>query len=184
MNTPAVECPFCEQGQLTPETYDDEFPYNGGSVAVHGLERCRCNVCRAEPILKDQIKRNQRRITGAKRAKDGLLAADEIRRIRELVHMSQSEAAKILGGGPNGFSKYERDEVVQSFPMDILLRLIRDIPGAAQLAASYVGMTLGRAPPIDRPYVVGRTTVAPVGRRPRRAKAVVVSSPRYEACGG
>jgi HTH-type transcriptional regulator/antitoxin MqsA len=183
MNTTAVECPFCEQGQLTPETYDDEYPYHGASVGVSGLERHRCSVCDARPILKDQIKRNQVRIADAKRVRDGLLTSDEIRCVRELVEMSQAEAAKILGGGPNGFSKYERGEVAQSFAMDLVLRLMRDIPGAAQLAASYVGITLGSAAPAGRPYVARRTTVAPIGRKPRDAKVVVVRPRSYEvAC--
>jgi HTH-type transcriptional regulator / antitoxin MqsA len=181
MNTTTIECPFCEQGQLTPEVYVDEFQYNGSSVTVRGLERHRCNVCAAEPILKDQIKRNQIRITDAKRVKDGLLTSEEIRCVRELVAMSQAEAAQILGGGPNGFSKYERGEVAQSVAMDRLLRLIRDIPGAAQLTASYAGITLGRPAPIDRPYVALKTTCAPIGRRPRDAKVVVVRSQSYEA---
>jgi HTH-type transcriptional regulator/antitoxin MqsA len=181
MNSTNIECPFCEQGQLTPEIYDDEFQYNGSTVAVRGLERHSCNVCNAEPILKDQIKRNQIRITDAKRVSDGLLAADEIRHIRELLQLSQSDAARIFGGGTNAFSKYERGEVAQSVAMDRLLRLMRDIPGAAQLAASYAGITLGSAAPLDRPYVAGRTTVAPIERRPRNAIAVMVRPSRYEA---
>jgi HTH-type transcriptional regulator/antitoxin MqsA len=181
MITTTAKCPFCEQGHLTPETYDDEFQYNGSTVAVRGLERHRCSVCDAEPILRHQIKRNQVRIADAKRASDGLLAADEIRGIREFLQMSQSDAARIFGGGTNAFSKYERGEVAQSVAMDRLLRLIRDIPGAAQLAASYAGVTLGNAAPIDKPYVARRTTIAPVSRRLPKAKPVVVRSERYEA---
>jgi HTH-type transcriptional regulator/antitoxin MqsA len=181
MNATSIECPVCEQGQLTPETYNDEFQYNGSTVAVRGLERHRCSVCHAKPILRGEIKRNQIRIADAKRVSDGLLTADEIRRVRELVHMSQADAARIFGGGTNAFSKYERGEVAQSVAMDRLLRLIRDIPGAAQLAASYAGITLGSAAPFDKPYVAQRTTIAPFERRPPKAKPVVVRSEGYEA---
>ena len=181
MNTTIVECPVCEQGQLTPETYDDEFLHNGNPIRVRGLERHLCSACSAQPIFPEQIKRNQIRIADAKRTVDGLLPADEIRRVREFAHISQSQAARIFGGGANAFSKYERGEVVQSVAMDVLLRLIRDIPGAAELAASYAGVTLGRAAPVDRPYIVCKTTLAPIKRHPRDGKSVVVRTSIYEA---
>jgi HTH-type transcriptional regulator/antitoxin MqsA len=182
MNTADIECPACEQGKLTPETYDDVFQNNGAPIQVHGLERYRCSVCSAQPIFKDQIKRNQLRIADAKRESDGLLTAEEIRRVREFAHISQSEAALIFGGGANAFSKYERGEVAQSVAMDRLLRLIRDVPGAVQLVASYAGVSLGHSPPFDCPYVAMKRTVAPMGRpRSRDATAVVVRSSRYEA---
>lgn len=181
MKAQTIECPACEQGALAPELYDDEYQHNGSPMVVRGLERHRCNVCHEVVTLKDQIKRNQLKIADARRAADGLLSADEIRRVREVARISQSEAARICGGGVNAFSKYERGEVAQSVAMDRLLRLIRDIPGAAQLAASYAGITLGTPAPIEQPYVERKSsTCAPV-MRVRAAKIVVVRDREYEA---
>jgi HTH-type transcriptional regulator / antitoxin MqsA len=39
--------------------------------------------------------------------------------------MTQGQAARLFGGGPVAFSKYENDDVAQSESMDNLLRLVR-----------------------------------------------------------
>jgi HTH-type transcriptional regulator/antitoxin MqsA len=39
--------------------------------------------------------------------------------------MTQGQAAKLFGGGPVAFTKYENDDVMQSEAMDTLLRLVR-----------------------------------------------------------
>ena len=138
-------CPVCEEGRLTVESYDGEIKHNGAALAVHGLERCRCDVCGADPVLTEQIRRNQIRIADARRVHDGLLTCEEIREARELVGISQAEAAKIFGGGTNAFSKYERGEVEQSVAMDRLIRIARDLPEAAQFLAAYAGVSISHS---------------------------------------
>jgi HTH-type transcriptional regulator/antitoxin MqsA len=121
-------CPVCEQGALSPQVYSDDFQHAGKSLRVDGLERYLCDVCGADPILTDQIRRNQVRVCDAKRQTDGYLTSDEIRELRERLQLSQPEAAILFGGGPNAFSKYERGEVIQSLAMDRLLRCTLAFP--------------------------------------------------------
>lgn len=120
----ALTCPMCEIGALAAETYDEELRYNEKLLVVRGLERYRCANCGADPILPDQIRRNQARYTDARRSADSLLTGLQIRTIRESLHLSQADAARLFGGGTNGFSKYERGEVTQSVAMDRLLRVV------------------------------------------------------------
>ncbi|HYG86453.1 MAG TPA: type II toxin-antitoxin system MqsA family antitoxin [Azospirillum sp.] len=47
-----------------------------------------------------------------------------VRRIRKRLRLTQREAARILGGGPNAFQKYERGEVEPSKVMGNLLFLL------------------------------------------------------------
>jgi len=55
------------------------------------------------------------------------LRAEEVRRIRTRLKLSQRRAGEILGGGPRAFQKYESGEVVVSRPMaNLLLLLDRD----------------------------------------------------------
>jgi len=117
-------CPVCDSGKLDTRTYSDTFKHNGQPLQVHGLEGCECAVCGADPILPDQIKRNQARIADAKRRADGMLSGLEIRQVREQLGLTQRQAAEIFGGGAKAFAKYERGEVVQSAAMDSLLRLV------------------------------------------------------------
>ncbi|MGH8759320.1 MAG: type II TA system antitoxin MqsA family protein [Burkholderiales bacterium] len=56
---------------------------------------------------------------------DGLLTGAEITVLRQQYQLTQSQAARLFGGGPVAFSKYENDDVAQSEFMDNLLRLVR-----------------------------------------------------------
>jgi HTH-type transcriptional regulator/antitoxin MqsA len=126
---PAIRiCPVCEQGTLSPETYSEDIRHNGATLTVSGLERCRCSHCDADPVLRDQIRRNQVRLCDARRLADGLMTGEKIRALRERFGLSQPDAAAVFGGGANAFSKYERGEVTQSLPMDRLLRCSEAFP--------------------------------------------------------
>ena len=62
------------------------------------------------------------------------LKAEEVRRIRTRLKLSQRRAGEILGGGPRAFQKYESGEVVVSRPMaNLLLLLDRDPSRLAEL---------------------------------------------------
>jgi len=89
-----------------------------------------CNSCRHSFQTKAQIESNFDRTRNAyavardeRRARDGLLSSAEIVQIREHLGLRQREAAALFGGGSNAFNKYESGEVLQSVPMDRLLRL-------------------------------------------------------------
>ena len=56
------------------------------------------------------------------------LKAEEVRRIRTRLKLSQRRAGELLGGGPRAFQKYESGEVVVSRPMANLLMLLSRDP--------------------------------------------------------
>jgi len=60
---------------------------------------------------------------------EGLPDADEIRRIRRRLRLSQRRAGELLGGGPRAFQKYEAGDVLVSRPMANLLKLLDADPG-------------------------------------------------------
>jgi HTH-type transcriptional regulator/antitoxin MqsA len=63
------------------------------------------------------------------RRRYGLLSGDEIRAIREHLGLNQADLAQLLRLGANTVSRWESGRYVQTAAMDILLRLIRDVPG-------------------------------------------------------
>jgi HTH-type transcriptional regulator / antitoxin MqsA len=177
MSISKTVCPVCDEGRLTEEVYVGEIHHNGAKLMVSGLERCRCDTCAADPVLAEQIKRNQLRIADARRTVDGLLCAQEIRAAREAMQLSQAQAAEIFGGGANAFSKYERGEVAQSVAMDRLIRLTRDFPEAVQLLASYAGVSICTTRG-STGYVAAHTITATVARTAGKARTrVLVNSP-------
>lgn len=145
-------CPVCENGELQVVTYSDTFKHNGQPLQVHALEGCECTACGADPVLPDQIKRNQARIADAKRRADGLLSGGDIVQIRDRLNLTQRQAAEIFGGGPKAFAKYERGEVVQSHAMDSLLRLVDRYPNLLYEVGEFRGLEPTHAIQSDGTY--------------------------------
>lgn len=117
-------CPLCGEGHITPLTEDVETEYHGqkGLVAYHYSE---CDACGSEITNGADSRTNKRAVLRFRKQVDGLLTGDEIRAIRKQYHLTQEQAAKLFGGGPVAFSKYENDDVAHSEAMDNLLRLVR-----------------------------------------------------------
>ena len=61
-----------------------------------------------------------------------LLSADEIRTIRDQFNLTQTDLARLLRLGANTVSRWESGRNVQTAAMDILLRMIRDLPGSIE----------------------------------------------------
>ncbi|MCF6262973.1 MAG: type II toxin-antitoxin system MqsA family antitoxin [Xanthomonadales bacterium] len=123
MNNQTLTCPVCEEGRLTESTFADDFKHGKKTLHIDGLECYLCNNCGADPVFPEQIRRNHLSIADSKRVEDDLLTGAKIKEIRNQLGLSQSDAARIFGGGDNAFSKYERGDVIQSKAMDKLLRL-------------------------------------------------------------
>ena len=70
----------------------------------------------------------------------GLLTGKEIKELRKGWEFSQEEAAKVFGGGPVAFSKYEVDDVMQSEAMDRLIKIARDVPSALDKLMANAGV--------------------------------------------
>lgn len=161
-----VLCPVCGNQSLTEGTHDLGLVWADRKIQVSNLEHYDCSVCGADPAFPEQIRRNELKIADAKRRAQGLLTAAEIREIREELGLSQADAAALFGGGANAFSKYERGEVIQSVPMDRLLRVVNAYPFVAatlradriQLGA-YSGASSGSMPA----FYFGHADVKPSG---------------------
>ncbi len=117
-----TSCPLCSQSAEEKE-WQKEIEHNGQELLVTGLRHFVCQGCGTTFANNEQSRINRRAVAYARNETDGLLPGSEIRALRERWNLTQRDAARIFGGGLNAFSKYENGEVVQSDPMDKLLRL-------------------------------------------------------------
>jgi putative zinc finger/helix-turn-helix YgiT family protein len=106
------------------------IPVNGEEIAVPGTAHLRCPKC-GEVVLRF---RDSRRLGEDAimiyRKRHGLLSADEIRAIRQRYGLTQASLAGLLRLGANTISRWESGRNVQTAAMDMLLRMIRDLPGS------------------------------------------------------
>ncbi len=106
------------------------LPVNGEEISVPSARFLGCPKC-GEIVLRFQdSKRLHEDAIAIYRKKHGLLSADEICVIRERFGLTQANLARLLRLGANTVSRWESGRNVQTAAMDILLRLIRDLPGS------------------------------------------------------
>lgn len=135
----ALLCPNCEVGALSPATFDEVMEYRGMQVFVPGLRGHRCANCGEYTIFADDIRANQAifqvkkaEVANSIRTRCGMLDGNAIRTLRTDLGLTQVQFARALGCPGTAISKYERGEVLQSAAVDRFLRMIRDVPQAAE----------------------------------------------------
>ena len=126
---PDGACPACGTAMLEKRG-TLRLPVNGEEIAVPSAAHLSCPRC-GEVVLRFQDSRRLGEDAIAiYRRKHGLLSADEIRAIRERFALTQADLARLLRLGANTVSRWESGRNVQTGAMDMLLRLIRDLPGS------------------------------------------------------
>jgi putative zinc finger/helix-turn-helix YgiT family protein len=121
---PSGACPVC--GTLMVEKRGTlRLPVNGEEIAVPSAMHLRCPKCGEVMLRFQESKRLGEDAIGIYRRKHGLLSADEIRAIREHLHLTQAGLARLLRLGANAISRWESGRNVQTDVMDLLLRMIR-----------------------------------------------------------
>lgn len=134
MKTSHDICPICGEGHLQHCIGTNDVEYKGKAAGLD-MQYSVCDSCGSEQASAAQLRANKRAMIAFRKQVDGLLIGAEVRALRERLGISQAIAARIFGGGPVAFSKYESDDVAQSEAMDKLLRLADAVPSAfARLA--------------------------------------------------
>jgi len=157
-------------------------------VEYHGVSRAIeshysvCDCCGSEQAGPAELRANKRTMVAFKKEVDGLLTGAQVRALREHLGINQSEAARIFGGGPVAFSKYESDDVSQSEAMDKLIRLADELPEAFAILAAEAGVPFsspgGSWVTVDFAETTVRTAVRKEG--PKGPKLRLVSSSIHE----
>lgn len=124
---PTDACPACGTTMMEKRA-TLHLPVNGEDIAVPSAAHLRCPKC-GEIVLRFQdAKRLGEDAIAVYRKKHGLLSADEIRAIRDRFELTQADLTRLLHLGANTISRWESGRNVQTEAMDILLRMIRDLP--------------------------------------------------------
>lgn len=133
-------CPICGAGHVTDHVEQIEAEYKGhkGQVPSHYQQ---CDACGSDFAGAAEMRSNKRAVMAFRKQVDGLLSGAEIAALRERYKLNQKQAARLFGGGPVAFSKYENDDVAHSEAMDKLLRLVLRSEEAFWALVDQEGMT-------------------------------------------
>ena len=126
---PDDACPTC--GSMMRERRSSlSTSVNGEDVLVRDASHLRCPKCREVVLRLDEVRHLNQAALDIYRRKYGLLSSDEIRSLRERLGLTQVELGRLLRLGSNTISRWESGRNVQTAAMNVLLRLIRDLPGS------------------------------------------------------
>lgn len=124
-------CPTC--GTMMRRTQEAvTSSVNGEEIRVPNISHLRCPKCGEGLFSLQEAEALRLGAFDIYRRTHGLLSADEIRAIRERYALTQAELARLLRLGGNTVSRWEAGRNVQTAAMDVLLRLIRDLPGSLE----------------------------------------------------
>lgn len=117
------ECLNCGQGLLRHAVKDVPYEYKGHATLVPRVSGWHCPHCREVEFSSGEGRRFAEAIKRIASEIDAREAA-ELARIRKKLKLTQLEAARITGGGPNAFSRYERGKARPLPAVTNLFRLL------------------------------------------------------------
>lgn len=126
------KCPNCHSGTLVITPKKQEKTAKNKPLEIKQL-LVECTDC-GDDIQTHINKQSSRDIYAQI---NGLLTSEEVRKIRKLLKLTQKDAARLCGGGPNAFSRYERGEATPLRSTSNLLRLLSRHPEEVAFLMDY-----------------------------------------------
>jgi putative zinc finger/helix-turn-helix YgiT family protein len=126
---PEEACPNCGTLML-PRQATLSLPINGEKVTVPRMSQLKCPNCKEVLLTWQQAGQLHEAALKAYREKYQLLSAEEIRDLRRRFRLTQNGLAELLRLGANTISRWEARRNVQTAAMDVLLRMLQDLPGS------------------------------------------------------
>jgi putative zinc finger/helix-turn-helix YgiT family protein len=124
-------CPECGAG-MVEKRGRLRLPVNGEEISVPSASHLSCPSCGEAVLRFEDARRLSADAIAIYRRRHNLLSADDIRAIRKRFGLTQRELAQLLRLGGNTISRWEAGRNVQTEAMDVLLRLLRDVPGSLE----------------------------------------------------
>jgi len=102
-----MKCPTCGIGNLIEDVRDVPYVYKGRKTVLKTIKARFCDnrKCREVVIDKNESARTSREMLEFnKKVNTELTPIDLLTQVREQFKLTQQQAAKVFGGGPNAFS--------------------------------------------------------------------------------
>lgn len=122
-----LTCQVCGEGRLHLDRSACTTQMDGVEYKVP-FQTHWCDACGSRLGLNEDLRFNARAMRQVRKKHIGLMTGEEVRACRKSLGLNQEQAAKLFGGGPVAFSKYENNEVTQSDAMDRLIWLVSKYP--------------------------------------------------------
>jgi len=140
-----IECRYCEEGQMSEETFVENIKIGRANHSVNGLVHYRCNVCDSVMTSAEQYEYNFDLIKNAEKLSVNYVPIAALRDFRDRLCLSQRDAGKLIGVGEAAFGKYETGARL-SAPTAKLIRVLSTFPEAVRMLADEEGIDIAKTP--------------------------------------
>lgn len=124
-------CIDCGKESVHEEIAAFEVLHSGTSRQIQD-RRMVCGECCLTSYVGSQISEHELAVAAAVRDIDGLLSAEDLRRIRAKYRFKQTDMEKMLSTGEKTWTRWERGKVPHSKAADKLLRIMSKDPKVAR----------------------------------------------------
>lgn len=119
-------CPACgHQMRLATRTKKVTYKHHASGVPVEAYWCANCDEVILPGNAISMLAKERARL---KALDEAVLAPEDVKHIRQDLHLTQEQAGVVLGGGKRAFQKYESGEATPSQAISILLRLLENDP--------------------------------------------------------
>jgi putative zinc finger/helix-turn-helix YgiT family protein len=132
-------CVVCGNATLTEQIVSLAVVHGGHQDDIEDLQTL-CTSCGNVSYVGEQVSRHELAVAGKIRAMEGLLSADELRRIRLRYAFRQTDLEAMLSIGPKTWTRWERGKVPQSKAADTLIRVLAEDPEVARRLMEQAGI--------------------------------------------
>jgi len=137
-------CVVCGNATLTAQTASFVVVHGGHQANIEDL-RTVCTSCGNVSYIGEQASRHELAVAAKIREMEGLLSAEELRRIRLKYAFRQTDLEAMLSIGPKTWTRWERGKVPQSKAADTLIRVLAEDPEVARRLMEQAGIDNGAA---------------------------------------
>ena len=137
-----MKCPICETGKLVEAVRDVPYAYKRKKTLIKAVKGRFCGNPKCREVVMDMgesVRTSKEMLEFNKKVNAELTPIDLLTQVREQFNLTQQQAAKVFGGDPNAFSRYERGQARPVQAVSVLFKLLdrhpRLVAEAQELAA-------------------------------------------------
>ena len=126
-----MKCPTCEGGNLVRAVRAVPYTYKGRKTLIKAVKGQFCDNPKCREVVMDMgesVRTSREMLEFNKKINAKLTPIDLLTEVRQRFSLTQQEAAKVFGGGPNAFSRYESGKTRPPVALVKLFKVLNSHP--------------------------------------------------------
>ena len=139
-----MKCPTCEIGNLVAGVRGMPYTYKGEKTVIKAVKGMFCDNPKCREVVMDMgesVRTSKEMLEFNKKVNAELTPTDLLTQVRQQLDLTQQEAARLFGGGPNAFSRYESGKTKPPVALVKLFKVLHKHPNLFEEIAESVAPT-------------------------------------------